>query len=412
MKKKVLYISYDGMTDPLGQSQVLPYLEGLSKLGYQFTILSFEKKDRYEKNKEAIQRIVDKAGISWEPLSFTSHPPIFSKFYDAVRMRKKAIRLCRKERFDMVHCRSYIAADVGLLLKRKFGTKFFFDMRGFWADEKRDGGAWKDNHPVFKRVYKYYKKKEASYLREAEIIVSLTVAGKKELQTWPVYNPAVPVEVIPCCADLQHFSLTSDTQKKHGRDILGISHDRLVVSYLGSIGTWYMLDEMLALFLQIKKTYPTALFLFVSHSDPKFIRDAAKRYKIDPQDIFIIEATRQQVPVFIKSSDINLSFIRPVYSKISSSPTKLGEVLSMGIPVICNAGVGDVEEIVHTANAGFVIKDFNEMTYENAVSAIPDLIEKEYSSIRNAVKDIFSLESGIKRYAKCYQTVFTGGKRV
>ena len=44
--KKVLYITYDGMTDPLGQSQVLPYLVGLSEKGYKFTILSFEKKER------------------------------------------------------------------------------------------------------------------------------------------------------------------------------------------------------------------------------------------------------------------------------------------------------------------------------------------------------------------------------
>ena len=35
------------MTDPLGQSQVLPYLIGLTKEGYQFTILSFEKKERF-----------------------------------------------------------------------------------------------------------------------------------------------------------------------------------------------------------------------------------------------------------------------------------------------------------------------------------------------------------------------------
>ena len=46
---KVLYISYDGMTDPLGQSQVLPYVFGLQKRGYEFHVLSFEKMDRYNK---------------------------------------------------------------------------------------------------------------------------------------------------------------------------------------------------------------------------------------------------------------------------------------------------------------------------------------------------------------------------
>ena len=41
--KNILYLSYDGMTDPLGQSQVLPYLIGLTKEGFTFHIISFEK---------------------------------------------------------------------------------------------------------------------------------------------------------------------------------------------------------------------------------------------------------------------------------------------------------------------------------------------------------------------------------
>jgi hypothetical protein len=71
MKTKVLYISYDGMTDPLGQSQVLPYLIGLTRYGYEFTILSFEKKDRWAANHSVIEKITNDNGIKWEPLSFT-----------------------------------------------------------------------------------------------------------------------------------------------------------------------------------------------------------------------------------------------------------------------------------------------------------------------------------------------------
>ena len=154
---QVLYITYDGLTDPLGQSQILPYLKGLSKYGYRFTVLSFEKKERFQKNAGMIKLLTAESNISWVPLPFTTRPPLLSKFYDAVRMKSKAVVLHKSVQFDMVHCRSYIAADVGLYLKQKFGVKFFFDMRGFWADEKKDGGHWKANHPVLSRVYKYYK---------------------------------------------------------------------------------------------------------------------------------------------------------------------------------------------------------------------------------------------------------------
>ena len=32
---------------------------------------------------------------------------------------------------------------IALFCKKIFGTKFIFDMRGFWADERVDGDIWK-----------------------------------------------------------------------------------------------------------------------------------------------------------------------------------------------------------------------------------------------------------------------------
>src|SRR6266542_3752001 len=119
--KKILYITYDGLTDPLGQSQILPYITGLASYGYKFTILSFEKKERFRKGRQLIESLTKESNINWVPLFFTSQPPLFSKFYDAMHMRYVAFRLQKKEAFDMVHCRSYVAADVGLQLKKKYG---------------------------------------------------------------------------------------------------------------------------------------------------------------------------------------------------------------------------------------------------------------------------------------------------
>ncbi len=60
----ILYLSYDGMTDPLGQSQVLPYLKGLSKEGYHIHLLSYEKEDRYKEYSDKIRQICNEANIS------------------------------------------------------------------------------------------------------------------------------------------------------------------------------------------------------------------------------------------------------------------------------------------------------------------------------------------------------------
>jgi glycosyltransferase involved in cell wall biosynthesis len=227
------------------------------------------------------------------------------------------------------------------------------------------------------------------------------------MSSWPAFNKRVPLEVIPCCADMNHFSLTSAWQKEQSRRKLGIRPGNLVLSYLGSVGTWYMLDEMLLFFKKVKAHYPTAQFLFVTHSARAVIDQKITEMDLIKEDFIITQAARNEVPFFMKASDITISFIQPVYSKISSSPTKLGEVLSMGIPVIANSGVGDVQEIVDQAGAGYVLEGFSDHDFEGAVRSIPSLLQKPPAVIREAIKDIYSLESGIQSYLACYRQILS-----
>ena len=245
-------------------------------------------------------------------------------------------------------------------------------------------------------------------MQEADHIVSLTAAGKNEMVTWPSYNPRVPISVIPTCSDMNHFSLTSAADKAKGRKLLGLPEGKLIISYLGSVGTWYMLDEMLQLFSVIKQKYAGARFLFITHSSHELILSRLQKYGLSTDDIMIVEATRQEVPVFTKASDINISFIRAVYSKLSSSPTKLGEVLSMGIPVIVNDGVGDVGPTIDTIKSGIVINKFCDEEYKKVTDRIESLLNLDPSYIREAAKSIYSLDTGILAYKKAYETVFSG----
>ena len=70
----------------------------------------------------------------------------------------------------IVHARSYVAAVMALALKRLTGAKFVFDMRGFWADERIDGGLW----PRDGRMYRVAKWFERRFLLNADHVVSLT----------------------------------------------------------------------------------------------------------------------------------------------------------------------------------------------------------------------------------------------
>ncbi|MFB9840799.1 glycosyltransferase [Mucilaginibacter ginsenosidivorans] len=403
--KNVLYLSYDGMTDSLGQSQVIPYLAGLTKNGFSFTILSFEKKDRYKKSGSDIRTILDAACITWHPLIYTKSPPVLSTVYDYTRMKQTAASLHRKAGFDLIHCRSYIPALVGMALNSKYRIPFIFDMRGFWADERVDGGLWNLKNPVFKFIYRYFKKKELKFLNRSAAIVSLTVAGKNEILNWKgVEINAGKISVIPCCVDTGLFDINKirPGEKEPVMRSLNLAPNDLVLGYLGSIGTWYLLDEMLLFFSLLKKRAPSAKFLFVTHDDPEDIIHKARRHQIDSRDIIIMKAERRDVPLMISLFNYGIFFIKPSYSKTASSPTKQGEIMAMGVPVICNDGIGDSSRIVEQYHSGLVVDLHN---YDKAISKMTAGMQYDRASIRAGALDYFSLDEGVKKYMDIYINV-------
>ena len=78
--RRVLYISYNGMLDPLGQSQVIPYLKELSRVGVQFTLLSFERSQAFTaegvETCAALRRELAANGIDWHWLRYHKTPSL------------------------------------------------------------------------------------------------------------------------------------------------------------------------------------------------------------------------------------------------------------------------------------------------------------------------------------------------
>ena len=103
---RVLYVSYDGMTDPLGRSQVLPYLVGLAAKGHRLTLLSCEKPAVLESERIQVRELCAAAGIEWHPLIYRNRPPVLSTLLDLAAMNRAAAALPRERKFELVHCRS------------------------------------------------------------------------------------------------------------------------------------------------------------------------------------------------------------------------------------------------------------------------------------------------------------------
>jgi glycosyltransferase involved in cell wall biosynthesis len=388
-KLPVAYLTYDGLTDPLGQSQIMPYLSGLAAEGYRFTIISFEKPNRFYQYEKEVNEWSVKNDIEWLPQVYHKRPTVLSTVYDLIWMWIVFRKANAKNKFRIVHCRSYLTSLIGLRAKRKCHTKFIFDMRGFWADERVEGGLWNIQNPLFRIIYKYFKKKERDFLTCADHVVSLTENAKREIQSLDLESAII--SVIPTCVDLKLFdpSQIKDEEKEHLRTNLGIAKSDFVLLYLGSWGTWYLTNEMLVCFAKLKTQNKQAKFLIVS-SDKIELKDY--NYK---SDVIVCQSARNLVPLHISISDIAVCLIKPTFSKKASSATKLGEILAMNKRVVTNTGWGDME--IMMAKLGKYVLKHDDYVFNDIEDTQAD------ESARNYCQEYLSLNIGIIGYRQIYE---------
>jgi glycosyltransferase involved in cell wall biosynthesis len=388
----VLFLSFDGLTDPLGQSQVLPYVIGLSKEGFDFTIVSFEKSGPYRKNQKRIQQLCDENKVRWKPLKYHGNPPVIGTLLNLFNLWRLAGALHKDTPFSLVHGRSYFPSIVALWLKRKFGVKFLFDMRGFWADERVEGGLWNLKNPVYNLIYKYFKRKEREFLSHADQIVSLTENAKDEILSWNISS--APITVIPTCVDFDKFDpqKITEKQKTERKKELGLTDTDFILLYLGSWGTWYMTTEMFNFFSELKKQRPRARFLIVS---PNNIDLSGYQHG---RDVVICSVPSTEVPLHIALSDAAVFFIYPSFSKKASAATKMGEILALNKPMVTNTGWGDISRY---KNEGYFLTVSNPSEYAGVITKLLDSFQSPVHS-REWAESSLSLQRGVALFKSVY----------
>ncbi|MFT5311184.1 MAG: glycosyltransferase involved in cell wall biosynthesis, partial [Bacteroidia bacterium] len=152
---------------------------------------------------------------------------------------------------------------------------------------------------------------------------------------------------------------------------------------------------------------PNSKFLFITTDQASTILEPVKSKGIPMNRVAISPAKREEVPTFLSLANAAIFFIQPVFSKSGSSPTKHGEMLGMGLPVIANSGVGDVDSIIQDTKSGILIEEFSTSAYQNAVNQIDELLDIPISTLQDAAQKYYSLEEGVKKYQEVYEQITT-----
>ena len=401
---KSLYISYNAITEPIVQSQVIPYLKELAKGGIEFYLLTFEKTRMKKEDKCRIREdLKKKMNLNWFSLNYHKTPTAPATVFDVAAGFVYASYITLRRRIDVIHARATVAGLMAYPVVKLFAKKFIFDMRGIDSEEYVDAGSWKRGG----LKYKVVSFLETVLIKSADHVVVLTERFLKVLKD-KYENNEIEFSVIPCAVDMARFdnmqNKKSDLAKKMKLQ------DKFVVVYIGSLGTWYMLEAMLDFFRTVIARTNNAHFLILTQTDKAYARDKVKRSGIDAGRITIDSVAHDSVPGYLSMCDTGIFFIRPLFSKLSSSPVKFGEYLASGLPVVINRGVGDTERIVEEEKVGVVLKNFDKTGYHTAFNKLKELFNDKNlrGRCRDAANEFLSLENAVGSYRTIYTSLNRG----
>lgn len=392
------------------QTQVLPYIRQLCEGGVQLSLLTFETNPDENWTADEINAEKEKLsaeGIDWHFLTYHKRPTVPATIFDVFNGAYFVWKYIRREQPDIIHSRIHVPAMMGALAKKfsRRKPKMLFDIRGFFPEEYTDAGRWKKDgwlyHSV-KRVEKWLFKQSDGFVVLTEKAREILFPGSKETG---FDKSGRPVEVIPCCVNLNSFAGINRTTRKEIRARLNLD-DRFVIIYVGSFGGWYMTEEMFEFFAAARKHNPKSFALILTQRDTENVRKSLSEKGLSENDFLVTSVNPTEIPEYLSGADVALSFIEACYSKQASSPTKIAEYLAGGLPVVMNSGVGDLDELVETDQVGIIVKNFDEESYLQALPQVNNLLrENNFSEkCRRSAKERFDMaEVGGNRYRNLYK---------
>lgn len=400
----VLYISYDGLTDPLGRSQIEPYIRGLAKRGFGIVLMTFEKKGVGTASQ--IRRIKDELkaiGVKWMPMRYHKYPPTISTLLDTISGFFAAFFITISKKIKVVHARSYVSSIIALALKRIFKVKFIFDIRGFYIDERVEAGVWEEKSLLCRVL----RKLEKIFFKNADSIISLTDAARVEICKFPfMSNKDTPIDVVPTCVDIDMFR--SPKAVDMGPSIKHELKDKTVLIYSGSLELWRTLDDMFDFFQVAALDMPNLRFLFITKEKDFLQRKLDGRSGAWKDLIVTTSADYHSMPEYLSLGSAGIAFYNEEFSKKACCPTKLGEYLASGFPIIVRAGLGDTEKIITDERVGVVVKDFSRQAYKDAACELNRLFTQGESLKKRCMETAdkyFSLAKGVETYSKVYENL-------
>ncbi len=390
-KRRILYFvpELPALSSPMLHAQVFTPAGYLSKNGVDCLFVGAETSD--ENALSATKSISATYGIPAKVFCcHNSRIPYFSFVWTALRAAFLAKNLIRQYQPTHVYTRGYNSSLIARRIANNNGAKSVLDVRGVAAEEmavKRGCGM----------TYRFILGRELNEIQKVDCLSCVS----RPLREWiKRHTQRSDVAVIPSCVDTEKFAFSSKNRSRL-RCSYGIGNSDTVICYSGGLGRWQRIDDIIKLCIGINRISEGFKFLFLCPQADD-LKEIIRKTGLSSDRYLIIACGYNDVPSYLSVADIGIIMRYDTTINNVSSPVKIAEYLSCGLPVVLTSGIGDYSQMISEHGVGLVL-DENGNVAEQVIRFTEenDLAELRRKAVSFAREEL-SLESHLNDFRRLF----------
>ena len=365
-KFDITYLSVDSIQEGVGSSQITPLILGLAERGKSVCLITFEK----IKPSDELVELFRRAGVKWIAKDF-GKPGAVGGLQRLNELRRSV------PQSSVLHGRSDVATVSALLSGVK--APVLWDVRSLWSDQRLLIGTagWNKSTARAARVLENFAASKSAAM------TTLTAAVVPILENRHKKIPKIR-EVIPTCVQTSKF-LPSP-----------MPSGQITCLLSGTFNNYYDLDRTRQILDEIRKTVNLRVIWARAGESPTG--------RLGVGEDLIVSATHSEMPKIISDSHFGIAICKfeNQVSLAAAVPTKIGEFLASGRPVIVSEGIGDLDQMISSTQTGVIVE--NNDTLQNVTREIIKLVNDANTPARCrelALKH-FDMGNSIDRYSEIY----------
>lgn len=373
LRERVTFVSLDPVAHGVGASQVLPVVNLLASRGWNMALVSCE---RDPSDHDAVRGRLDDR-VTFESVPFGSE----GAMPGLVRIARISRRIPKSE---ILHVRSDQAFMASLPWMRR--SRVIWDVRSFWAEQKREIGSTSTMSPYFHIMNQV----EHLATRKADGILTLSQAGAQAMLTkWG----SIPIHrrVVPTLVDTQRFEIAPMPP-------IDVIH----ALYSGTYNGFYDLGLSREFLRIMGRHHPIDVAWASEYPLERERLDHAGASEVMASDYV-------RLPDVLRTSHFGLAICRldAGRSLAMAVPTKIAEFLATGRPVVVSRGVGDMDDLIARYRVGVTIESADEAHLGERAETLLDLLSDPDlpNRCRALAENWFSLEVGVQQISDLYEEV-------